>query len=260
VSHDSRVVFRARDEGPYRIKIRDRRGDGGPGYLYRIEVEAPRPSLAVFLAGTERKSQSRQVIAVPRGNRVTAYVGVRRDGFDAPVHVESSPLPAGVSMDLGEIPVDTYLAPVVFEAASDAPLGAALVDLRGRASTASGTVEGHFQQVVDLVPGSGDSSYQSVMVDKLAVVVTEEAPYRVRLEVPAAALSRDGSIDLIARVERDKGFDAPLEVSLPFRGQRDNPANSVSRRSRYAFSSIDTSAKYVWDSGLYWISIRRSVN
>ena len=94
--------------------------------------------MTLFLAGPVRKSQARQVIAVPRGNRVNAYVGVRRDGFDGPVLIDAGSLPEGVSLDLKEIPAGTYLIPVVIEAASDAPLGAALVDLRGVASTPLG--------------------------------------------------------------------------------------------------------------------------
>ncbi len=55
-THDSRLVFRAAAEGVYRIGIRDKRREGGPGFVYRIEVEPPRPSLTVFLAGPMRKS------------------------------------------------------------------------------------------------------------------------------------------------------------------------------------------------------------
>jgi hypothetical protein len=214
-THDSRIRFHAERDGTYRIEVRDKRGEGGPGFLYRVEVEAAQPSLALFLAGPVRKSQDRQVIAVPRGNRVLAFLGVRRDGFDDPVRVEMGPLPRGISADLKEIAAGTYLAPVVFEAAPEAPLGAALVDLQGLASTPRGTVTGGFRQVVDLVPGTGDSSYQSVTVRKLAVVVTEAAPYAVRLSAPVTGLARDGAIDLVATVERAQEFHEALEVSLP---------------------------------------------
>jgi hypothetical protein len=215
-SHDSRIVFRAGGDGAYRIEIRDRRGEGGPGFLYRVEVELPRPSLALFLAGPVRKSQARQVIAVPRGNRVVAFLGVRRDGFDEPVRIDVGALPEGVSVDLKEIPGGRHLTPAVFEAAAEAPLGAALVELEGVAATAGGTVTGRFQQVVDLIPGPGDSSYASVSVGKLAVVVTEAAPYAVSLSAPGASLAQDGDIDLVATVERAPGFDEAIEVSLPY--------------------------------------------
>ena len=214
--HDSRLVFKATTDGAYRVEVSDKRREGGTAFLYRVEVEQPRPSLALFLPGPVRKSQVRQVIAVPRGNRVTAYLGVRRDGFDAPVQVEASGLPSGVSLDMKDIPPGIYLTPVVIEAAADAPLGSTLVTIKGMANTPNGTVLGGFRQTVDLVPASGDSSYQSVTVDRLAVVVTEEAPYRVSLSEPKASLARDGAIEVVATVERAQGFEEPIEVSLPY--------------------------------------------
>lgn len=215
-SHDSRVAFRTEMEGAYRVEISDKRRQGGPEFLYRIEVERPRSSLELFLAGPVRKTQARQVIAVPRGNRVTAYIGVRRDGFDAPVRVTVSGLPSGVSLDMKGIPADLYLMPIVIEAAADAPLGATLVTLEGKAETPGGTVLGGFRQTVDLIQASGDESYQSTTVDRLAVVVTEEAPYRVDLAEPKASLARDGLIDVVATVTRAKGFEEPIEVTFPY--------------------------------------------
>lgn len=215
-SHDARLVFEARADGPHRIVIRDRRRDGGPLHGYRIEVDHPRPALTLFPAGVSRKSQSRQEVAVPRGNRVLAYLGVRRDGFAGPVEAELGDLPPGVSADLEPIAADTYLAPVVVEAAADAPLGARLVEVRGHADTPAGTVRGGFTQVVDLVPGSGDSSYQSVIIDRLSVAVVEPPPYRVELEPPRDVLARDGALELRARIVRDAGFAEPIEVSFPY--------------------------------------------
>jgi hypothetical protein len=215
VTLDSRLVFRASDAGMYQIAIRDKRGAGGPEYIYRVEVEEPKKALKLFLPAPVRKSQDRQVIAVPRGNRVTAFVGVRREGFEGQVAVKAGELPEGVTVDINDIPAGAYLAPIVFEASARAPLGAKLVTLSGIATTPDGTVRGGFRQTVDLVPGSGDSSYESIDVDALAVVVTEEAPYSVSISAPVAALPRDGSIDLVATVIRAKGYDEAIEVSLP---------------------------------------------
>ena len=115
-----------------------------------------------------------------------------------------------------DLPAGMYLTPVVIEAAVDAPLGSTLVTIKGLANTPDGTVLGGFQQTVDLVQASGDGSYQSITVDRLAVVVTEEAPYRVSLSEPKASLARDGAIEVVATVERAKGFEEPIEVSLPY--------------------------------------------
>ncbi len=144
------------------------------------------------------------------------HLGVRREGFDAPVRLAVSGLPKGVSLDVNELPAGVYLTPIVIEAAPDAPLGASLVSVMGVATTPGGSIQGGFQQTVDLIPATGDSSYQSVTVDRLAVVVTAEAPYRVSLSAPKTSLARDGAIEVIATVERSKGYDEAVEVTLPY--------------------------------------------
>src|SRR5262249_41579846 len=82
--------------------------------------------------------------------------------------------------------------------------------------TQDGPVTGGFTQVADLLPGPGDSSFESIHVDRLALAVIEEAPYEVDLLPPAGPLARDGASEVLAKVRRAKGFDAALEGSLPY--------------------------------------------
>jgi hypothetical protein len=107
------------------------------------------------------------------------------------------------------------LSPFIVEAAADAPLCASLIDIEGEASSPQGAIVGGIRQVVDLIAGLGESSYESLTVGKLAIVVTEGAPYSVKLSTPLVSLARDGSIDLVATVGRAKGFDEAIEVSFP---------------------------------------------
>jgi hypothetical protein len=58
--HVSRPVFRADVDGAYRLQISDKLHEGGPSFLYRIEVEQTRPSLNLFTLGPVRKAQARQ--------------------------------------------------------------------------------------------------------------------------------------------------------------------------------------------------------
>src|SRR5262249_22257274 len=83
-THDSRVRVVIPADGDYVVRITDKRNQGGPAFVYRIEVDRPKPALTVFLATQGRKSQDRNYLAAPRGNRVMAYLGVRRDGIDGP--------------------------------------------------------------------------------------------------------------------------------------------------------------------------------
>jgi hypothetical protein len=210
-THDSRVRVTIPADGEYLVRVSDKSRRGGPAFIYRIELDRPRPELDVFLASPLRNTQNRQVIAVPRGNRVTAYLAVRRDGVSGPVTLSPGELPAGVRVDLRAIPEGEYLLPVVFETSLDAPIGGKLVDLRGTC----GSVSGGFRQEVNLTPGPGDSAFHSVALSKLTVVVVDEAPVSIAVVPPAGPAPVDGTLDVKVQVNRAKEFTEPLEVTFP---------------------------------------------
>jgi len=210
-THDSRIRFVAERDGDHVVQITDKRKNGGPLYFYRIEVDRPVASVSVFKVAPARKSQTGNSIAVPRGNRVLAFLGVQRKGHDDPVTILPGSLPDGVQMSPAQVKAGEYLTPVVFEARPNAPLSGALVPFTAR----SGSLQGGFVQIVDLAPGPGDSSLHSVSVDRLAVAVVEPVPYRVSIIPPSTGLARAGSLEVRVKVERDADFTGPLDVSLP---------------------------------------------
>jgi hypothetical protein len=214
-THDSRGRVTIPADGEYVVRVADKKKGGGPAFLYRIELSRPRAGLTVFLAAPVRKSQDRQTIAVPRGNRVTAYLGVRRDGFDGPVTLTPGELPPGVKATAGTIPAGEYLVPVLFEAAADAPLGGRLVEWHGAGGETQTPVRGGFRQEVNLIPGPGDSSFHTVTLSRLAVVVAEEGPLSVAVVPPAGPFAVDDTRDLAVKVTRAKGFAEPVEVRFP---------------------------------------------
>jgi hypothetical protein len=215
VTHDSRLRVVIPANGEYLIRVTDKRKQAGMRFIYRVELDRPKPGLAVFLAGPLRKTQDRQVIAIPRGNRVAAFLAVRRDGFSGPVTVTPGTLPTGVKLAVPTLAADEYLVPVVFEAAADAPLGGSLVTFGGNGGDLKSPISGGFTQMVTLVAGPGDSTFHAVELSKLAVVVVEEAPYSVSVLPPAAPLVPDGTLDVTVKVTRAKDFTEPLEVSFP---------------------------------------------
>jgi hypothetical protein len=214
-THDSRVRVIIPADGEYLVRVTDKRGKGGPLFVYRIELDKPKPGLAVFLAEPIRKTQERQVIAVPRGNRVAAFLAVRRDGFAGPVTIAPDELPVGVRVRIPTVPADEYLMPVVFEAAADAPVGGKLVGFTGTGGNTQTPVRGTFTQVVRLIAGPGDLAIHSVEVSKLAIVVVEPSPYSVHIVPPAPPLVPDGTLDITVKVTREKGFTEPLDVVFP---------------------------------------------
>ncbi len=214
-THDSRVRVTIPADGDHVVRIADKKKGGGPAFLYRVELDRPRVGLTVFLPAPVRKSQDRQAIAVPRGNRVLTYLGVRRDGFEGPVKLTLGDLPAGVKAIVGTIPAGEYLVPVLFEAAADAPVGGRLIEVKGLGGDERKPVHGSFRQEVNLIPGPGDSSFQKVTLSRLAVVVAEEGPLSVAVVPPRCPFAVDGTLDLTVKVTRVKDFTEPVEVSFP---------------------------------------------
>lgn len=208
--HDSRLRFTPPADGEYTLEVSDRRNQGGPTHVYRVEVTERRPSLSLFVPRGSRDAQAGHAVAVPRGNRVAGLIAVSRDGFDDDVTLTAAGLPAGVTFAGGPIAAGRYYAPVLFTAADDAKPAGRLVRLTGT----SGDTRGGLRQDVDLLHGRADVLSHKVTVGRLAVAVVESVPFRVTLK--PTALPRGGSAELRVRVGRDAGFDVPVTVRLPF--------------------------------------------
>jgi len=215
-SHDSRLVFQAPRTGEYFFRIADQRGAGGANFIYRVEASLPHPGLVAFLPRPDRVSQERQAISVPRGNRVMTFLAVQRHGVTSDVRLSPQSLPTGIGSFFATVPSDGFLVPVVIEAADDAPIGGNLVRIFATGDADGSTVNGEFEQVVDLVNASADRLYQSVSVDRLAIAVIEPAPFTIQLETPKSSLVQDGTIELTVSVNRLKDFTDPIDITFPF--------------------------------------------
>lgn len=215
-SHDSRLVFRVPRSGEFQLIVTDKRGEGGKSFFYRVEATELRPAIKAFLPRPNRASQERQTISIPQGNRVLGFLAVSRHGIEGPVLLQPQDLPAGVQATSMMVAADQFLAPFVFEANTDAPLGGALVPVTAKLNRDGLSISGQFEQVIDLIHGSADTLYQSATVDRLAVAVVEPAEFRLQLEEPKPGLAKDGTIGLVVNVERTMDFDGPVDITFPF--------------------------------------------
>jgi Bacterial pre-peptidase C-terminal domain len=212
---DSELKFTPSETTNYFVRIRDTLGQGGPDFTYRLEVTHAAPRLTVKIPEVSRNdTQSRQWIAVPRGNRVATLVSVKRANYQADVRFRIDGLPPGVTMLADALPSGIDAMPVVFEAAPDAPIGGKLLDLEAVGTTATGPIHGLFHQEVELVDGPNNTSYYITGVDKLCVAVVKEAPFKLHIVEPQVPLVQAGSMQLEVAVERAPGFDEPIELQM----------------------------------------------
>lgn len=214
--HDSKVRLHVPSDGDYFVQVGDHRHRGGAEFVYRVEIHAPNPLLTLNIPEVERHSQQRQTIAIPRGGRFAALLAVQRQNISGVVDLIASGLPEGVTMKAQPIPAHQHLALAVFEATEDAPLAGALVDLRGaiESDVSISPVPSRFEQRVGVVTGRREV-FRETTVDRVALAVTEAAPFKLTLEQPTAAVVQDGRIGLRVRIERQPGFDKPVRLQLP---------------------------------------------
>jgi hypothetical protein len=215
VGADSALKFTPPETTNYFVRIRDTLGRGGRDFAYRIELTPVAPHLAVKIPAVARNdTQSRQFIAVPRGNRFATLISAKRVNFGGELEFSAEGLPPGVTLQADRMAANVDAMPLVFEAAPDAPIGGKLLDLAATWTNAASKVAGEFHQDVELVEGPNNTAYYGTSVDKLCVAVTREAPFKLFIVDPKVPLVQAGSMRLEIAAERERGFDEPIEVHM----------------------------------------------
>ena len=83
---DSLITHTFTADGEYILSIYDHLRKGGPHHIYRIETETFSPEVVASIPYfRQRDSQSRQMIPVPRGNRVATIMNATRRNFSGEV-------------------------------------------------------------------------------------------------------------------------------------------------------------------------------
>lgn len=210
--------FEVPEDGNYYLRVMDHLQRGQADFFYRVEISRVVPRLSVSIPRIDRYSQSLQSIAVPAGNRFATVLNVNRADFGGVVEVLADSLPPGITMDARPTVGNFNVLPVVFSAAPEAAACGALVDLKARLVGENRTIEGRFSNFADFVNGEPNNAvYYGATVDRLAMAVTQPAPFRISIRSPSAPLVRDGSCNLHVTLERDEGFTGPVHLRFPFR-------------------------------------------
>ena len=213
---DSYLRFNVPADAEYCLKVTDHLGNGGPDCTYRVELTKVEPEVTTYIADTARyDTQNRKSIVVARGNRFASLMNVRRKDFSGDVEFGLENFPSGVTMKADLMPKDHTVWPVVFEAAADAPLVGRLANITVQTpKDAKDQLKGGIWQNYDLVQQGNDGIYYQVWTDKIAAVVVDELPFKIRIEELKAPLVQSGSLDVKVVAERKAGFDEPIRVQM----------------------------------------------
>ncbi len=198
-------------DGRYTIGVRDHLGKGGPTFAYRVEA-APSAQRLRFVAVTNEEGR----LAVPKNNHALMVFEVRREGFDGPIELEFRELPAGVTVQHEPIAAGQGTLPVLFSAAPDAAPAGAQVDAHGIWRNGESVLEGGLSQTYRLVLGQNQTVFDSYDVQRVAMAVTDEAPYSLSVQQPNVPTPAASNRYLKVTATRKEGFDAPIELNVPW--------------------------------------------
>lgn len=222
---DSYIRFKAPEDGQYVLQVEDRLRRGREDFVYLVEAKPPEP--VAELSIDERRRYEATVIEVPRGGRAAVLVTVARRNFGGQLDLTFADLPAGVSARLHPLAGNYNRVPVIFTAAEDAPLDAALSPVEAKLTDAEREVQSRFEQQTWLVRGRNNRPVWSHFARRAPVVVTEPLPFRLRLQEPKSPLVRGGRKNLKVVAERDEGFEQGVRIYTLY-----NPPGVSSNRSR----------------------------
>lgn len=214
---DSRIAaFTIPADGDYYFRVRDQLSRGAADFVYRVEVSPPTPSLKAYITRFDRvDSQMRQLIPLPQGGRYAALVNVDRTNCGGPVTWDASGLPAGVSMEFDPLADGITQQVLIFTAAPDAPLAAALAKVTPKTAVPGQTYPARFVQNLELVQGEPNQTpYITSVQSTIPIAVTDPAPYSLEIIKPTVPLVQSGTMNLTIKATRSPDFKAPITVRM----------------------------------------------
>lgn len=210
---DSYIRWQCPADGEYSILVHDHLRGGGPSYTYRVEMQ---PVVAKTFAGTvEFQRYVSPQLVVPQGGGVGVQVNVTRQDFGGPASFKSDDLPAGVSIECPATWRGGAVMPVVLYAAADAPLAGKFSKIStflDDPAQPTLKVEGLFKQSILMVLGQNQQVVWSEEQNRLPVVVTQAAPFKVTIEPPKVPIVRGGSYNLKVVAERVGDYKGAIQV------------------------------------------------
>lgn len=215
VGPDSYFRFSAPEDKEYYLWLHDHLKKGGPDYFFRVEVtpvEAKTTTGIPKVDGNNVSNQDRQAVAVPKGNRFATMVNVSRADWGGAAAVGFDKLPPGLAFVADAVDPGLGQVPVVFEAKPDAPVGGLLVEFRVKPADPKVSAASRTDLDVNFCIGLNNTPFHRVFTDRVAVAVTEAAPFSIEVVEPKAGVPQNGSMNLKVVAKRAPGFKAPITV------------------------------------------------
>lgn len=213
MTRDARWDFTANADGDYVIQVRDlyhqQRGD--PRFVYRLVVR--RPTADFRLVAVPAHDVHPDSTIVGRGGRYWMDVlAFREDGFDGPIEIEATDLPAGVTCSPVVIGPGKTSVPLVFHAAADAPLGFGEIHITGKADL-DGTEAKREARAGGLTWPTVNTPGQARLADSTLLSVREASPFALTATPEKATVQAGDKLTLTVKTEHAADWNDSLQLS-----------------------------------------------
>jgi hypothetical protein len=206
---DSFLEYKIPADGKYHVGISDHLRGGGPGYAYRIELKLSEPELTLTLP--DRRRYEATQINVSQGNRAAVMINATRRRVGGAIDISGLNLPAGVTVTPIQMPANRTTVPLLLSATADAKLDGRLVNFVGKIP--DNPVASTYTQRHQLLIGRNNSVVYDYHADRAAVAVIKAAPCTFEIVQPQVPIVRNGSINLVVKVDRG-GLDADISIRM----------------------------------------------
>ena len=208
---DARVRFTAPADGEYLACVADHLRRGGADRFYRIEV-GELPSAPTTQEAVPGRRSEDLGVAVAQGARNATVI--QTSGLDPKhgIRIDFADLPSGVVVEPCALPEGSTVVPVVFRAATDAALSAALARPVAHAEREPHEREVLHQHPFPLLRVENNQAYENRAARALPVVVTAAMPFSLDVTAPPLPIVRSGSMSFPVRIARGEGFRETVTV------------------------------------------------
>ncbi|HXG23641.1 MAG TPA: hypothetical protein VNJ09_03725, partial [Chthonomonadales bacterium] len=213
VGRDPVLTFTPPDNDEYRLEIRSVDGRFGPDYFYRIAIAAP--DVMDF-----RLTTSPDILNLGRGQTAVVTVAAQRfGGFNGPIRVKPTGLPAGVVASPLTVAPGKSEGNLTLTASAEAALTNTPISFVGEAELAGQNtpVVRTATPLGDLPrPGEGRNAPRPVSFQMVSV--TDEVPlYRLSTDVTEVTLTPGQTVEIkvfAARKPGDKGVEGAIGLEI----------------------------------------------
>ncbi len=257
---DSLLHWKAPDNGTFIVSVRDLHGRGGDRFLYHLRAEPSGPDFEVH--GEYYYAQ------IAPGTNMLWFANLKRlNGFDGPVEMRVEGLPPGVSHVPVTIPRGVDHCALILQAEADAPVGASLVTVSGRATVAG--EDGQDRQIVRRgritceQQSSGGGQLKWPINTQLVGVTKPLDLLSVVASTTEITLPPGGHAEIDVSIVRHEGFTDAVTLAMSFDyfknklGQQLPPGVTVGKASQLRLTGDKLAGKVILEASEAAVPVER---